>query len=431
MAKASGTRVALVAGLRTPFVKQSTAFRSMSALQLGTAAVSELLARSGVPIKDLERVVYGQVVPSLSAPNIAREIVLDAGLPRTIDAFSVSRACATSYQSSIDVVQAILAGDIDAGLAGGADSASDVPIAVSKKLAGALIKLNRARTLADRIKAFRDLSPRDLIPEPPALTERSTGLTMGEHAEQMAQDNGISRSAQDEYAHRSHALAAKAWADGRFAEEVMTVFVPPGYDAVAQDNLVRDGGDIADYAKLRPVFDKKFGTITAANSSPLTDGASAAIYMREDKARALGLRPLAYVKSWAFTALDPRGQMLMGPAYAIPKALDRAGATFDDLRLVDLHEAFAAQILSVTQAIESKAWAEQHLGKGQAIGSIDWTRFNVMGGSIALGHPFAATGTRQLVQLARELGRRGGGLGIAAACAAGGLGAAIVLEVVS
>lgn len=432
MSTGTPPRVALVAGLRTPFAKQSTSYRSMTALELGTAVVAELVARAGVPRADIQRIVYGQVVPSLSGPNIAREIVLDAGLDRTIDAYSVSRACATSYQATADIAQAILSGEIDCGIAGGADSSSDVPIAVSKKLGAALIRLNKAKTLPDRLKAFSGLAPRDLLPDPPALKERSTGLTMGEHAEAMALANGITRAAQDAFAHRSHTLAAAAWADGRFAQEVMTVFVPPTFsDAVSEDNLVRKDSELASYAGLRPVFNKQFGTLTAANSSPLTDGASAAILMREDKAKALGLTPLAYLRSWAFTALDPRGQMLMGPAYAIPKALARAGLRWSDLKLVDLHEAFAAQVLSVTQAIESKAWAQKHLGQDHAIGDVNWDNFNVMGGSLALGHPFAATGTRQLTQVARELRRRGGGFGVLAACAAGGLGAAMIIEVES
>jgi acetyl-CoA acyltransferase len=426
---ATTPRVALIAGLRTPFVRQSTSLRAMTALDLGAAVVKELVARAGVAPRDIERVVFGQVVPSLGALNIAREVVIESGLPRDTDATSVARACTTSYQTTIDLARAIAAGDVDAGVAGGADSASDVPVAVSKKLAQALIRLGRARSVGDRLMAFRHLTPRDFLPEPPALAERSTGLTMGEHAEQMAQENGIARQAQDELAHRSHTLAAKAWADGRFAQEVMTVHVPPGYEPVGDDNLVRRESALGDYAALRPVFDRRFGTITAGNSSALSDGASAVLLMREDKARALGLRPLAFLKSHAFTALDPRGQMLMGPAYAIPRALDRAGLVFGDLDLVDLHEAFAAQVLSVIQAVESKAWASEHLGRSEAVGRLDWTRFNVSGGSIALGHPFAATGTRQLTQVARELARRGGGLGLLAACAAGGLGAAIVIEV--
>lgn len=423
-------RVAIVAGLRTPFVRSSGVFRNLSAQDLGTRVISELVARSGVAASAIERIVYGQVVPSLTGPNIAREIVLDAGLPRTIDAFSVSRACTTSYTAVTSVAQAIAAGEISLGIAGGADSASDVPIAVSKKLSGALIKLAKAKSLPDRVAAFGGLSPKDLLPVPPALKERSTGLTMGEHAERMAQDNGITREAQDAFAHESHVRAAAAWADGRFAQEVMTVHVPPRYEAaIAEDDLVRKDSELAAYAKLRPVFDRTYGTITAANSSPLTDGASAAIVASERRALELGLTPLAFLRGYAFTALDPRGQMLIGPAFAIPRALRAAGVAWKDLALVDLHEAFAAQTLSVVQALESRTWAAEHLGSADAVGSVDMSKLNVMGGSIALGHPFAATGTRQLVQVARELRRRGGGLALVAACAAGGLGAAIVLEV--
>jgi acetyl-CoA acyltransferase len=427
---APGRRVAIVDGLRTPFARQGTAYRKLTARELGTAVVSELLQRSAVPPREIERVVFGQVVPSLDGPNVAREIVLDTGMRRDIDAYSVSRACATSYQSTVDVAQAIAAGEIDCAIAGGTDSASDIPITVSRPLAEALVKLSRARTLPDRIKAFKAIRPRDLLPQPPALTERATGMTMGEHAEQMAQDNGIGRAAQDEYAHRSHTLAARAWQDGRYAEEVMTVYVPPRYDEhLAQDNLVRFDSQIDSYARLRPVFDRSRGTITAGNSSPLTDGASALLLMSEEKAQALGYRPLAYLRSYAFTALDPRQQMLLGPAYCIPRALDRAGVQWNDLALVDLHEAFAAQVLSVVQALESRTFAQEKLGRSTAVGQVDWDKFNVMGGSIALGHPFAATGARQINQTARELRRRGGGLGLCAACAAGGLGAALIMEV--
>jgi len=421
----SRTRVAVVAGVRTPFAKRGTAFGRTSALELGAAAVRELVARAGVPAREIERVVFGQVVPSLNALNVAREIVLETGLAPETDAYSVARACATGYQATIDVAQAILAGDIACGIAGGTDSASDVPIALSKNLGAAFIEQRGARSLLARVRPFTRLAPRDFVPEPPALTERTTGLTMGEHAERMAQENGISRPAQDEYAHRSHCLAAAAWADGRFAEEVITVATP---EPVSSDNLVRRRADVTAYARLAPVFDPATGTITAGNSSALSDGASALLLLREDRARALGLTPLAYLRAHAFTALDPNGQLLMGPAYAIPKALARAGLTLADLDLLDLHEAFAAQVLSVTQALQSRTWAERHLGGAAAIGTIDWDRFNVMGGSIALGHPFAATGGRQIVQTARELRRRGGRLACVAACAAGGLGAAIVLE---
>jgi acetyl-CoA acyltransferase len=424
-----GQRVAIVAGLRTPFAKQWTAYRDTTAQELGKLVVAELMARVGIDPDEIEQCVYGQVVPSVHAPNIAREVVLGTGLPRHIEAYSVSRACATSYQSTTSIASAIATGTIDCGIAGGADSASDVPITVSKRLQVALIEASKARTMPDRIKAFASLGLKDLAPVPPAIKEPSTGLTMGESAEKMAKENGIARKAQDELALRSHELAAKAWADGKFDDEVMEVYVPDRYDdAIRQDNLVREDGELAKYAKLKPVFDRKHGTITAANASPLTDGASALLLMREDKAKALGLDVLGFVRSYAYAALDPAGQMLMGPSYATPKALDRAGVTLKDLELIDMHEAFAAQVLSNTQAFESKQWASEHLGRDEAIGEIDWDKFNVTGGSIAIGHPFAATGARQITQTLNELKRRGGGLGLCTACAAGGIGAAMVLE---
>lgn len=422
-------RVAIVAGLRTPFAKQGTAYKDMSALDLGKTVVAELLERTGVAAREVERVVYGQVLPSIAAPNIAREIVLGTGMSRDIDAYSVSRACATSYQSAVSITEAILAGSISTGIAGGADSSSDVPVTISKKLTESLMKAQKAKSFGDRLLAFKGLSPKDFVPIPPAIKEFSTGLSMGESAEKMAKENGISREGQDRIAHESHEKASKAWADGKFAGEVMHVYCGPRFGAsIAEDNLIRKDSDLASYAKLKPAFDRKHGTVTAGNSSPLTDGASAMLLMREDKAKSLGLEVLGYVKSYAFTALDPRGQLLMGPSYATPLALDRAGLTLADMDLIDMHEAFAAQVLSNTQAFESDAWANEHLGRSQKIGEIDWSKFNVNGGSIAIGHPFAATGARQITQTLRELKRRGGKFGLCTACAAGGLGAAMIVE---
>ncbi|MBK9001868.1 MAG: acetyl-CoA C-acyltransferase FadI [Myxococcales bacterium] len=429
MAKKNGARrVAVVAGLRTPFVKSGTAYKDLSALDLGKLVVAELLQRASLAPKQVQQVVYGQVVPSLVAPNIAREIVLGTGMPRDIEAYSVSRACATSYQSTVNVAEAILAGTIDCGVAGGADSASDVPIAVSKKLAEALIAASRARSLGERIKAFSKLSPKDLVPVPPALKEYSTGLTMGESAEKMAKENGISRRAQDELAHRSHTLAAAAWTDGRFEKEVMHVYVPPRFEAVTEDNLVRKDSSLESYEKLKPAFDRRLGTITAGNSSPLTDGASAVLLMSEEKAKAGGFDVLGFIRSYAFAALDPAGQMLMGPSYATPLALDRAGLKLKDLDLIDMHEAFAAQVLSNVRAFDSDEFAREKLGRTKKLGEVDWDKFNVCGGSISIGHPFAATGARQITQTLNELRRRKGSLALCTACAAGGLGAAMVLE---
>jgi acetyl-CoA acyltransferase len=427
--ESKGKRVAIVAGLRTPFAKQWSAYRELSALDLANLVVAELLQRIELDPAEIQQVVYGQVVPSVEAPNIAREIVLATGMPKSIEAYSVSRACATSYQSAVSVAEAIMAGTIDTGLAGGADSASNVPITVSKRLAEALIAATKARSLGERVQAFAGLRPRDLAPVPPAIKEFSTGLSMGDSAEKMAKENHISRQAQDEFAHRSHSLAAKAWAEGKLDDEVMEVFVPNRFkDVIREDNLIRKDSALEKYGQLKPAFDRKHGTVTAANSSPLTDGASALLLMREDKAKALGFDVLGFIRSYAFAALDPAGQLLMGPSYASPLALDRAGVKVSDLDLIDMHEAFAAQILSNTQAFESADWAKKHLGRSEKIGEIDWDKFNVTGGSISMGHPFAATGARQITQTLRELKRRDGNLALCTACAAGGLGAAMVLE---
>lgn len=422
-------RIAIVAGLRTPFARSGSAYKGMSALDLGRGVVSEIVRRTELDPNEIGMCIYGQVVPSLSAPNIAREIVLGTNLPKDIEAFSVSRACATSFQSMTSAAEAMLAGQHDVAVTGGADSASDVPIAVSKKLAGVLVDAQKAKTLGDKLRVFSKLLPRDFIPVPPALKEPTTGLTMGESAEKMAREAGISRADQDAFADRSHKLAAAAWKNGVFDHEVMHVLPPPKFEnAVAKDNNVREDSSVDAYAKLKPAFDRKFGTVTAGNSSPLTDGASALILMTEKKAKELGYKPIGYLRSWAYAALDPGGWMLMGPSYSTPIALDRAGLTLKDMDIVDMHEAFAAQILCNKQAFSSKKFAQEKLGRSEAIGEIDDTKFNVHGGSISIGHPFAATGARMVTTVLHELKRRGGQFGLATACAAGGLGAAVVLE---
>ena len=426
----SRTRVAVVAGLRTPFVKQGTAYRDMTTLDLGSVVVKELLARAELDPREVSLLVFGQAVPTPAAPNVAREIVFGAGLPKSVEAFSVTRACATGFQSTTSAAESILAGQHDVAIAGGVDSASDVPITVTRKLAHVLVEASRARTLPEKLRAVARLSPRDLLPVPPALREPSTGLTMGEHAEQMAKEFGVGREEQDRLAHRSHTRAAAAWDRGIFDAEVMHVLSPPSFDRpVAKDNVVREASDPEAYAKLRPVFDPRHGSVTAGNSSVLTDGASALLLMREDKAKALGYEPLGYLRSWSYAALDPNDGLLMGPAYATPLALDRARLRLSDLDVIDMHEAFAAQVLCNRKALASRRFAEEKLGRADgAVGEVEEDRFNVHGGSIALGHPFAATGGRIIHTVLRELRLRRGQFGLATACAAGGLGAAIVLE---
>lgn len=423
-----GERIAITHGLRTPFARQASALHGIPAVELGRMVVSELLARSDISPEAIEQLVFGQVVQMPEAPNIAREIVLGSGLSVHTDAYSVSRACATSFQAVANVAESLLAGTIQAGIAGGADSSSVLPIGVSKKLGRTLVDLSKARSFAQKMKLISQLRPRDLLPVPPAVAEYSTGLRMGDTAEQMAKSHGISREQQDALAHRSHQRAAQAWQQGKLAGEVMTAFVPPWRAAFEQDNNVRLNSTLEDYAKLRPAFDRQHGTVTAANSTPLTDGAAAVILMTESRARELGIVPLGYLRSYAFTAIDVWQDMLLGPSYASPLALDRAGITLSDLTLIDMHEAFAAQTLANLKMFNDERFAREVLNRPHALGEVNEERFNVLGGSIAYGHPFAATGARMITQTLNELKRRGGGLGLVTACAAGGLGAAMVLE---
>ncbi|MGL4381429.1 MAG: acetyl-CoA C-acyltransferase FadI [Vibrio sp.] len=425
----SGERIAIVAGLRTPFTRQSSEFSQLAAVDLGKMVVQELIARTMLDPKLIEQVVFGQVVQMPEAPNIAREIVLGTGMSIHTDAYSVTRACATGFQAVVNVAESIMAGTIDIGIAGGADSCSVLPIGVSKPMAAALLALSKAKTLRQKVMALRGLTWRDALPVPPAVAEYSTGLTMGQTAEQMAKSYRISRAEQDALAHRSHSLAAQAWREGKLRAEVMTTFPEPYQQWLDTDTNIRFESSLDSYAKLRPVFDRQYGSVTAANSTPLTDGAAAVMLMREGRAKELGLDIMGYIRAYAFSASGVAQDMLMGPAYATPLALDRAGITLRDLTLIDMHEAFAAQTLVNLQMFASDKFAQQQLGRSQAIGEVEMSQFNVLGGSLAYGHPFAATGTRMITQTLRELKRRGGGLGLNTACAAGGLGAAMILEV--
>ena len=424
-----GRRVAIVDGLRTPFVKSGKEFKDVSTLELGSAVVTELLQRSGLDGDQIDQVVYGTVVHDVAAPNIAREIVLACDIPQTVDAYSVTRACATSTQSFVDGARSILLGDADIVITGGADSLSKPPITYSDRFVDVLMDANAAKDVGGKVKAFSALRPKDLAPRPPAIAERSTGVTMGDSAEDMAKQNGITREAQDEFTLRSHRKAVEAWEKGIYDEEVMAFHVGPDYlVTIDRDTIPRADTSLEKLAKLKPVFDRKYGSVTAGNSSPLTDGASALLLMDEKVANKLGYVPKAFLRSWAFAALDPNWQLLMGPSFATPIALDKAGLALADIDVIDMHEAFAAQVLSNTQAFASDEWAKEHLDRDRAIGEIPDERFNLYGGSISLGHPFAATGARQILTMANELVRRDTGTALVTQCAAGGIGAAVVLE---
>ena len=421
-------KAAIIAGSRTPFVGANSAFAKLSAVDLGKEAVRDALARSGLPGLRVDHVVYGTVVSDTQAPNIAREVGL-AVLPKNVPAVSVSRACASANQAITGAAEMIEMGYADVVIAGGGESLSRIPITASDRLSRSLVRAAKGKTLSRKIAAFRGLRPRDLVPITPAIAEPSTGETMGESAERMAKENGISREDQDGWALRSHRLAAAGTRDGRLTQELVSVYVPPDYETVVSgDAGIRIDTSSEQLAKLRPVFDRKFGSVTAGNSSPLTDGASAVVLMNGEKALAEGIEPLGWVRSWAWAGLDPSGQLLQGPAYAVPIALERAGLSMKDIGLMEMHEAFAAQVLSNLQALSSKSFAESELGHTEAVGHPDIERINVMGGSIAIGHPFGATGARLTITILNEMARRGVQFGLITVCAAGGMGFAMVVE---
>ena len=423
----NGRRAVIVAGVRTPFTRAFGDFIHMDSIALGVAATRALIARTGLPVREIDSIVWGGVILPSLAPNLAREIALDLDLPRSVEGMTVVRACASGLQAITTAASAIERGDADVAIAGGSDSTSNAELKMPQKVVHTFAPLALGRaTPGDYLGALAKLKPADVIPRQPKIAERTTGQVMGEAAEEMARRNEIGRQAQDAYAVQSHHRAAAAIASGRFDDEVTPVENPRG-KWVHVDGLVRGDTSVDKLAKLRPVFAKN-GTLTAGNSSPLTDGAAATLLMSEDKARALGMTPLAAFKSWSYVGVDPADQLLMGPALAMPKALQRAGMTLADVDLVDMHEAFAAQVLAIVKMVGSRAFARAHLGRDEAVGEIDPARLNIHGGSVAIGHPFGATGARMVTTMANELHRSDKQTALLGICAAGGLGAGAVLE---
>jgi len=423
-------RAVIVAGVRTPFVKAFGKFLKLDSIDLGDIAVRSLLERTDVPHQDIDSIIWGGVILPSHAPNIAREIALDLRLPPSVEGMTCTRACASGLQAVTLAAAAIERGEADVVIAGGSDSTSNAPLNLPQKAVHALAPLafGKAATPGDYLGVLAQMMPiTDILPKMPKIAERTTGEVMGESAESMARRNEISREAQDRFAERSHHRAAEAIASGRFDHEVTAVEAPDGW--VHADNIVRGDTSVEKLSKLRPVFAKD-GTVTAGNASPLTDGAAAVLLMSEDKARALGYKPLAAFRSWSYVGVDPADQLLIGPALAMPKALDRARMELKDIDLVDMHEAFAAQVLSVTKALASKGFAEVRLGRNKAVGEIDEDSFNIYGGSLSIGHPFGATGARMVTTVANELANSGRETALLGICAAGGLGAAAVLEAV-
>ncbi|MBF6253413.1 acetyl-CoA C-acyltransferase [Nocardia farcinica] len=428
MASTASRRAVIVAGARTPFVRAFTDFTKMDSIALADAAVRGLLERTALPGDQVQAMVWGGVILPSAAPNIAREIALDLKLDPGCEGHTVTRACASGLQAVTTAAAAIERGEYDVMIAGGSDSTSNAEIKLPQKLvhAGAPIALGKPK-LKDYLSAAAQLAPfTDILPSRPRIAERTTGEVMGESAEKMARIHGIGRAEQDEFAARSHHRAAAAIESGRFDDEVLRVRTPDGAE-ISRDGLVRADTSVEKLARLKPVF-AEGGTVTAGNASPLTDGASAVLLMSEERARALGYRPLAAFRSWSYVSVDPTDQVLIGPAISMPRALDAAGMTLADVDLVDIHEAFAAQTLSVLSALASDEWAKTRLDRDTAVGEVDIDKLNVHGGSVSLGHPFGATGARMVTTMANELARSDKQTALLGICAAGGIGASAVLE---
>jgi acetyl-CoA acyltransferase len=421
-------RIAIVGGVRTPFAKAFTDLNDLNASDLAKLTTQELLQRLDLAPEVVDEIVWGAVLPTMSNLNVGREVAIALGLNHT-PGYTLAQQCATGIQSITSAAEHIQAGQVQAVVAGGSESMSNTPLIYKKRLLMALMGLQKARTVGARLGSIRKIKLLDFIPAPPAIEEPSTGMSMGQHAELMAQINGITREAQDEYAYLTHTRAARARKEGRVQGDIVPVSIPPDHKRYfTEDNLIREDIALEKLAELRPVFDRRHGSLTAGNSSALTDGSSAVMVMSESRAKDLGLEPWGFIKSYAYVAIPPKPQLLLGPAYAVPKALDQAGLTLADMDLFEIHEAFAAQVLSVIQKLESDQFAKDELGRSKAVGKVDMDKTNENGGSLAYGHPFGATGGRIVINLLQELRRRDKQLGLLTICTANAMGVAMVME---
>jgi acetyl-CoA acyltransferase len=410
-------------------VKSGTLFRNLTSLDLGKTAAVELINRTEIAPGDINKVFIGSVIPSVRTTNLAREIALGSGVPPTVPAFTVTSACASASQAFTSAVDSIMSGDSEVVLTGGADSIHDSPYLAGKSARSRLYDSARGINLIEKAMPLLKMGSGESSFSLPLLPERSTGHTLGESAEKLARRYQISRDEQDSFAARSHTLASRAQAEGIFDDEVIHTFVPPDFtEIVSGDNSVRYDISVEGLSALPPIFDKEFGTVTEGNSAPLADGASVILLMSEDKARALGYKPLAFVRAYAYAALDPSDEMLMAPAYSTPAALERAGIGLGEIDLVEIHEAFSSQVISYVRALGSKGFAKEKLGRSQPVGEVDMEKLNVSGGSIAIGHTLGATGARIIMTLAYRMSKRKGNFGLVSLASAGGLGVTIVLE---
>lgn len=417
-----------VDGMRTPFVKSFGVFENCDTLTLFSRALDGLMRKLPIDPQEIDEIIAGVVIPQTKNPNVARDSILNLKLPSHIHGQTINRACTSSLQAVADASRTIRSGDAHLILAGGVECLSDVPIVYSEKARKFLVHMNRAKSTTEKLNILKQFSAKAWLPSPPSMSEPLTGLTMGESGEVMAKKNEISRAEQDAFAARSHQKAWAAQEKGYFREEIVPVWVGEKFQiCVKDDNVIRSDTSIEAMSKLRPAFDRHYGTLTAGNSSPLTDGASIALIGDEDRCRTLGLKPKLRILDSFFVGIDPYDQLLIGPAIAIPKILERNNLKVNDIDRFEIHEAFAAQVISCLKAMESKSFAEQFFGS-KPLGPIPEDRLNVNGGAIALGHPFGATGTRLLTTIANDLIRSNKELGVIAICAAGGMAGAMLVQ---
>ncbi|HBQ61342.1 MAG TPA: acetyl-CoA C-acyltransferase [Balneolaceae bacterium] len=418
----------LVDGCRIPFQRSGTNYNDLMAYDLGRMAIEGLIARNAVDPATIDRVIMGTVIQEVKTSNVARESALGAGIPNSVPAFTTTMACISSNQAITSGVDLIRSGQAKIILAGGTETMSDIPVRFKKKFRQKVLAARKYKSPLDFLKFFKGLGLKDFLPELPAIAEFSTGEVMGESADRMAARFGVSREDQDEYALRSHQLAAKATNEGVLDQELIPAKIPPKFDVVKNDNGFREDTSLEKLGKLRPAFIKPHGTVTAGNSSFLTDGASASFIMEEQTALELGLKPKAYIREYNFVSQDPGEELLLGPAYAIPKALNAMDLSLNDIDVFELHEAFAGQVLSVLTALNSDTFARESLQQDKKAGEIPMDKLNLLGGSLSLGHPFGATGVRLVTTAANRLIREDGEFAMVSACAAGGQGHAVVLE---
>jgi len=421
-----GNEVVFVDGGRTPFLRAGTDFKTLTAYDLGRRAIAGLVNKTKLDGEQVDRVFYGNVIQDINTSNVARESSLAAGLPDDIPATTISMACISSNMALTMAKDTIKTGNARAAIVGGTEVMSDIPIRFRKKFRQKLLETQRYKSPADYLKFFKNLKPSDLLPEIPSIAEFSTGETMGQSCDKMAAKYDISREEQDAYALRSHLKADQAVES--LSNEIFPVSLKNGETIVDQDNGVRGDSTPEKLAKLNPAFIKPHGTVTAGNASFLTDGASAGLVMDREFALENGYKPKATLRSYSYVAKRPGDELLIGPAFAVPQVLDEMKLKLEEIDVFEFHEAFAGQMLTVLKALASDEFANERLGKKKAVGKVPYDALNTRGGSLSIGHPFAATGIRLVTTAANRLIDSGGRYALIAACAAGGQGHAMVIE---